>query len=313
MCFKVFVPHSECPHRGADSLHDLGTAQLVPAQVGTVPGPERLLEYSITQEILAGEPTYISDGRAELSSPEVDQPHAAAVVHQPVSRLVIAVRRHERRWHRTPCIDLREDHPDLRRRYAMRLIEQVADLLPLPRPICAAVRDRLNRMQPGEQDTSLLIGMRILLRGVVKDDSPRLILEDNKVCLRIKQDGSRCIPSSSESPNPATVCGDLPQGMVIRRAGRLDNQASAFVHDLEDSRILTTPTEIGHDFRTRQLPFEETLLPAGKSRVVMQRHDVSVSAPTRRTVRGTQLSSASSKVAVSMTARNFTSPSTTRS
>lgn len=189
MCFKVFVPHSECPHRGADSLHDLGTAQLVPAQVGTVPGPERLLEYSITQEILAGEPTYISDGRAELSSPEVDQPHAAAVVHQPVSRLVIAMRGHERRWHRTPCIDLREDHPDLRRRYAMRLLEQVADLLPLPRPICAAVRDRLNRMQPGEQDTSLLVGMRILLRGVIKDDSPRLILEDNKACLRIKQDG----------------------------------------------------------------------------------------------------------------------------
>lgn len=189
MCFKVFVPHSECPHRGADSLHDLGTAHLVPAQVGTVPGPEHLLEYSITQEILTGEPTYISDGRAELSSSKVDQPHAATVVHQPVSRLVITVRRHKRRWHRAPCINLRADHPDLRRRNTMRSLEQLADLLPLPRPICAAVRDRLNRMQPGEQDTSLLVGMRIVLRGVLKNDSPRQMLEDKNVCLRIKQDG----------------------------------------------------------------------------------------------------------------------------
>jgi hypothetical protein len=248
---EALVADLERPHGRADRLpHPLAVPRRGLPRVGAVPVQEGCLEVRAAGEVLRREPGEVGVRRAQVGSPEVD--HAdGSVVHEPVARLPVAVRRDESRPGCRPRDDLGAQpilHVALD---PVLAVEPREHLAVLARLVVVVGHGEL-AVQQGQQRSGLPehVGVRGLLGAL--DEVPWEVVghHEQRVVVAVQQ--GRCPVSGRPRGQPLPMRAELAQHVVVTRPTGLHDVRRTVVVDLQHRPGDQPPAVVPYHDGTRE-------------------------------------------------------------
>ncbi len=249
-----------------EDLPQLGCARIEPIAI-----EEGSFERGIARELAHGEPREVGERGAPVEAPEIDRVDSCAI-DQPVARLPIAMRGHERDWFRPRIEHDRSQALDRIRRDAMRCIEQGERLL-VHSHFVGVIRPGALGMECGQHRSGLAIDRRIVLGGrTLHQHTGQEIEQQHGVAFVVPMHAGR---TSLRQPWSRVVemRRVLARDMVVCRSAGFDDTIPMRGAQMQHDRVHLPPAQIGDQFSAGQPGMDDRMLFAREPGEAMHQHN----------------------------------------